>query len=167
MDVMTTERKARKPRADSKEEAVKTFIASVNEVQPPDDMEFTDEQRVIFDEVIGEFAKVDWTPHAIRLAALLARTVWAMQKGQEALLDEGYTIINAGGRSQLNPTASAVNQMASQMMSLRRSLALHAMAAGGKGKVGVQRGHHKAQEEASPMAGDDEGLIARPPQGSA
>lgn len=159
---------SRKVRADSKEEAVRTFIAANKVVEPPKGMDFTKEQRVIFDEVIAEFAKIDWSDHSIRLAALLARSIDMLDDAQTALADEGLTSMSQRGTPCINPNLSASNMLSGQIMSLRRTLALHATAGSSKADTGKRRGIHKSQENDSPLTDDPDNLINTPsPMGSA
>jgi len=151
---------SRKARADSKEEAVKTFIAANKVIVPPANMRMDKDQLTAFHEVIAEFAKIDWTEHSIRLAAVLARTLSMLSEAQEELDGGSFTAMSQRGTPVANPLISVTNQLAGQVMSLRRTLALHAMASGGKREQGKRKGYHKAQEEDAPD--NDEDLIPTP-----
>lgn len=150
-----TPRKSRATRVDSKEEAVRTFTEANKIIVPPDDLKLDNAQTKIFSEIIDEFAKIDWTPHTIRLAALLARTVHQVGELQEELIDEGYVGETARGGPCLNPKVSAMNMLSSQILAQRRSLALHAVAGANKGDVGNRRRHRKRQEDDAPDNEDD------------
>jgi hypothetical protein len=153
-----TERKTtkqRKPRADSKEQAALAMIHANKRITPPADMDFTSHQVKIFNEIIDEFAKIDWTKHTIRLAAILARSMSHLQEMQDDLTDEGYTVTGAKGGLALNPKASAANQLSSQIMSQRRTLALHAMAGSSGRGEGKRRGINKSSEDDSPLDDED------------
>lgn len=154
---------SRKARVDSKPEQVKTMIASATrDVNPPAKLKLDEDELEIFDEIIAEFATIDWSSHSIRLAAILARTMSMMQEAQSDLASEGFTTKNARGNDVMNPVASAMNMMASQVMSMRRTLALHATAGAKKGDVGNRRNQRKAQEADNPLDDDDEELLAVP-----
>lgn len=159
------EKKARRPRADSREEAVKTFVATNRVISPPADMKMDTTDNRVFFEIISEFAKVDWTSHSIRVAALLARTIHDMMADQEELRREGSVIENDRGNPVMNPRRTACQGYASQINQMRRTLALHATAGSSKADVAKRRGIHSDQEADSPIGDDD--LIATPPQGSA
>lgn len=159
---MPTEPKARAPRkrrVDSKEAAVEAMIAEqVLVIEPPATMEFTVAQHVAFQEVIGEFAKMDWTPHTIRIAALLARSLVLMEEAQDNVITDGFTSTNARGTEHMNPSVSALNIIASQVMTMRRTLALHATASAKTGDVGKRRAINRANADDSP----EDDLIAVP-----
>jgi hypothetical protein len=162
---MPKEKKARRARVDSKESAVLAFVHAGKKINPPDDIEFSDADSVIFDEIITEFANVDWSRHAVRLACLLARTIADMQEDQKELRDEGSVIQNDRGNYMMNPRRTACQGYATQIIQLRRTLALHATAGSSKGDVGKRRGINKAHQADSPLPSDDEegdALIATP-----
>jgi hypothetical protein len=117
----------------------------------------TNQQTLAFSEIIDEFANVDWSSHTIRLAGVLARALVEFQGLQDDLINEGYTTTGAKGGVIMNPKMSACQMLSSQIMNLRRTLALHATAGANKGDVGTRRRIRKAQEEDAPD--NDEGLI--------
>ena len=162
---MTKERAPRKARVDSKESAVKAMIAAKVEITPPDDMKFNAKQLRSFNEIVGEFANVQWTDHSIRLAALLARTVVRMMEDQESLEDEGTVSENARGNPVLNPRSSAIQSAASQIMQMRRTLALHAMAGGAKKSNLGNAGNINKENQANSPLDDDEDLLPTAPTG--
>lgn len=156
-------KKARRPRADSKESAVTTFVAAARrKIVPPDDMTMDRTDKRIFDEIINEFAKVDWTAHSIRVAALLARTIHDMQDDQEDLRTEGSVSVNGNGNPVMNPRRTACQGYASQINQMRRTLALHATAGSSKRDVGKRRTIHRDQEADSPLHHEDDDLISLP-----
>lgn len=158
---MPTERKPRKPRADYKEQAVKAMVAEKTvTISPPKVFDFDKEQHDAFDEVIGEFAKVDWSAHTIRLAALLARSLDLMRIAQDNVIDEGFTVSTARGGTGMNPSVSALNILASQVMTMRRSLALHATAGSRTLDVKKRQGINKCSADDAPD--DDDNLLAVP-----
>lgn len=160
---MTDQKKKapRKRRVDSKEAAVAAMVAEkVMLIEPPADMDFDERQEKVFDEVISEFAKVDWSDHTIRLAASLAMSLWMLQDAQRQLLDEGYTSESSRGTPCINPLVSATNMLSGQVMSLRRTLALHALAGAKTGDVGKRRAVNKGSADDAPTDEDD--LIAVP-----
>lgn len=151
----------RKARADSKESAVAAMIAEkVVTIEPPEEMTFSAVHYRIFNEVIDEFAKIDWTPHNIRIAAVLARTLANLSDAQEELIVEGFTAHSTRGTPVINPLVSVTNQLAGQVMSLRRTLALHASA--GQNKVDVDKRRAINKSNANDAPDDEDDLIAMP-----
>lgn len=163
---MTKERAPRKARADSKEQAVKTMIAATSPIYPPDDMLMRDNDMRIFNEIIAEFANVDWSAHTVRIAALLARTIQDMIEDQELLREEGSVVYNDRGNSAMNPRRTAVQGYSSVLANMRRTLALHATAGGNKGAVAKKTGIHKGQEADNPLDDNDDDLLNTPPPAS-
>lgn len=156
---MTTQRKTRKTRVDSKESAVAAMIHADKRIDPPAFDHWTQEEDDVFQEIIAEFAKIDWSRHTIRIAALLARCMDQLAQLQATLVGEGYTVTTPKGGVAMNPISSAANQLASQMMSLRRTLALHATSGANKVDVGKRRGINKDHEHDAP---ERDGLINTP-----
>ena len=163
---MPKERKSRRSRVDSKESAVQAMMSSTKDISPPDDLKISNHGVVIFHEIIGEFAKVDWTPHTIRLAGNLAKCMSRLEDAQEEMDGDSLTVINAKGTPMANPLVSVINSLTGQVLSLRRALALHAMA-GNVGKRDIQRraAINKKNEGDSPLGDDEDDLIATPAHG--
>ena len=137
-------------------------MAADADIQPPSSMEFTDDQLEIFHEVIAEFAKIDWSRHNIRLAAMLARTMKMAEEAQDDLITEGFTTTTTNGGERSHPLVTVLQNLSGQIMNLRRTLALHATAGSSKADTGRQRAIRKGQEDNSPFNNDDDGLISRP-----
>lgn len=158
--------RARAQRVDSKESAVVAMAHANKVIVPPADftknMSEDDREKftIIFNEIIEEFAKVDWTKHSIRLAAMLARTMKAMQDDFDELDDEGSVIQNDRGNYMMNPRRAACQGYSGMILQMRRSLALHAMAVGGKpSEMGRRKGINKGNEADAP---DDDDLLPMP-----
>lgn len=157
---------ARRTRVDSKENHVLAVIHAQRTILPPADIVFDKGDEVIFNEIIQEFANIDWTPHAIRLAAILTRTIADMQEDQKELRDEGSVLQNDKGNYVMNPRRTACQGYANQIIQLRRTLALHATAGGQKAQVGRTREINKRHQASAPLPSDEngeEGLISLPP----
>lgn len=157
---MPREKKTRLPRADSKEQAVLSMIHADKQIAPPSDMDMNAHQELLFHEVIDEFAKVDWTKHTIRLAAVLARSLSMLQAAQEELADGSFTAVNMKGTVTANPLVSVCQNLAGQILSMRRSLALQATAGKNSSDVGKRRAINKGNERNAPQ--DNDGLINKP-----
>lgn len=155
----------RRARVDSKESAVVAMAHANRRIAPPNDMvdDFDEVDEIIFDEIISEFANVDWSKHSIRLAALLTRTIRDMMEDQKELRDEGSVIQNDKGNYAVNPRRTACQGYASMIMQMRRSLALHATAGAKKGDVGNRRNINKNNEADAPD--DDDDMIPFPKTG--
>lgn len=158
--MMTTEKKTRRTRADSKESAVETFVDAKKVIRPPSDMTFSNIQTMIFSEIIDEFANVDWTAHSIRLAATLAMALAMLQEAQSDMSASQFVVPNAKGNPVPNPIISVINSLSSQVLGMRRSLALHAISGQNKVDVGKRRSIRRGQQNDAPENGDD--LISTP-----
>lgn len=156
-------KKARRSRVDSQQEQVAAMSHAHREIDPPADMagDMDELDHILFQEVIDEAPKISWTPHAVRIAAMLARTIRDMLDDQKELRDEGSVISNDRGNFIMNPRRNACQGYASQIMALRRSLALHATAGGRTQDVGKRRQHQKNAQAAAPE--DDDDLIPMAP----
>jgi phage terminase small subunit len=110
--------------------------------------------------VVAEFARAEWTDHQLELAAMLARTMADLAREQVSLRNEGYISVRENGTSVENPRARAVKSLTGDILSLRRSLALHARARSGDSRNDAQRRDTGKELENGVSASDD--LIARP-----
>lgn len=148
----------RKSRSDSAEEVAKVVRDSGKEITPPANVPLDEGDIPFFESVIGEFARAEWTPHQLEVAAMLARTMADLQREQAALREEGSVVHTEKGTPVVNPRKAVVQMHASSIFSFRRSLSLHARAQGGEARdVGKRRAAQKAME----VDGDDD-LLARP-----
>lgn len=105
--------------------------------------------------MVAEFAKSEWTAHQLEVAAFLARTMSDLDQEQVALRAEGAVVKTEKGTPVVNPRKTVVQMHAGNILSLRRSLQLHARAKGGEARdTGPRRAAAKAVEENNPL-GDD------------
>jgi hypothetical protein len=109
--------------------------------------------------VVAEFARAEWTDHQLELAAMLARTMADLAREQQTLRAEGYISVRENGTSVENPRARAVKSLTGDILSLRRSLALHARARSGDSRNDAKR--REVAKEIERDLGEDE-LLARP-----
>jgi len=108
--------------------------------------------------VVAEFARAEWTEHQLELAAMLARTMANLEQEQRTLRAEGFIAVRENGTTVENPRARAVKALTGDILSLRRSLALHARARSGDSRNdGTRKEAGRALE-----AQLDDDLIARP-----
>jgi hypothetical protein len=145
----------RKQRIDSAAAAVKVMQGATRQIQPPSHVPLDACDWPFFESVIEEFARAEWTEHAIEIAAMLARTMANLEAEQRALRTEGFTSMTERGTPVVNPRAAIVKGLASDVLSFRRSLALHARARNGgdNRNAGTRKEQAKAIE--SGVLGDD------------
>lgn len=150
---------ARKARTDSAAEAVRIMQGSAREISPPSHVPLDDMDWPYWHNVVSEFARADWTEHQLELAAMLARTMANLEQEQRTLRAEGFIAVRENGTSVENPRARAVKSLTGDILSLRRSLALHARAKGSTDaeKNAARRDGAKALEQEV-----DDSLLASP-----
>ena len=150
----------RKQRVDSATAAVQVMQAAVMEIVPPAHVRMGDGDWPYWKSVIAEFARSEWTDHQLEVAAFLARTMADLEREQWLLREEGATLASERGTPVVNPRKTVVQMHASSILSLRRSLSLHARAQHGEARdTAKRRGIAKDIEAESPFEDD---LIARP-----
>ena len=152
---------ARRPRIDSATGAVRAMAAAgAGMPQPPAHVELSDGAMRFWPEVVAEFSALEWTAHALSVAALLARAMFLFDREQSALEVEGAIMKSDRGTPVCNPRVQVVAATANTVLSLRRSLSLHARAQTGEARdVGKRRAISKTVEAETPF-GDS--LLARP-----
>lgn len=151
-------KKVRKSASTSKEAQQKAVRASFTNIEPPAHIGLEDQYLVYFDNVIAEFAKSEWTQHQLEIACLLARAVCDVNAQQKELNVEGYITERPNGTTVENPRMRIVKSLTGDILSLRRSLALHARARGGEARDIAKKKAQGLKNEASV----DDDLIARP-----
>ena len=143
----------------SPSEAVRIIQAAVIDLQPPAHMVLDECDWPHWRNVVAEFARAEWTDHQLELAAMLARTMADLAREQVSLRGEGYISVRENGTSVENPRARAVKSLTGDILSLRRSLALHARARSGDSRNDAKRREVGRKMEVE--IGEDD-LIARP-----
>jgi phage terminase small subunit len=143
----------------SPSEAVRIIQAARIDLQPPSHMVLDECDLPFWRNVVAEFARAEWTDHQLELAAMLARTMADLAGEQKTLRTEGYISVRENGTSVENPRARAVKSLTGDILSLRRSLALHARARSGNSETDAKRREMGKAIERD--AGSDD-LIARP-----
>ena len=145
----------RRARIDSASEAVRVMGAALREIAPPEHLPLTDDDKPFFDSIIAEFARSEWSAHQIEIAVLLARTICDFVKEQDLLREEGSVAFSEKGTPVANPRKSVVQMYAGTILSLRRSLSLHARGQGGEARdVGKRRDAAKEIEGDNPLEDD-------------
>lgn len=148
----------RKQRIDSSAAAVRIAQGSTRRIEPPAHVPLDECDWPFWENVVAEFARAEWSDHQLEIAAMLARTLANLEAEQRALRKEGFIAVRANGTSVENPRGRVVKSLAGDILSLRRSLALHARA-----KSGDNRDAAKQREIARSMEPSmDDDLIARP-----
>jgi hypothetical protein len=143
----------------SPSEAVRIVQAAGLPMMPPGHMVLDECDWPHWRNVVAEFARAEWTDHQLELAAMLARSMNDLAREQRTLRVEGYISVRENGTSVENPRARAVKSLTGDILSLRRSLALHARA-----RSGDSRNDAKRRDEGKAIErdlGEDE-LLARP-----
>ena len=161
---MADDRKPQKPRVDSPSSVAAAVLAAGRIVRTPSGFELDAEETAIFAEIVAEIPKVELSDHQVRVAAMLARTIWLYERDVALLTEEGNLVPDRHGIPMLNPRVKAVQQFATQVLSYRRSLGLtsRALAGGDSRRVAISRAHNLASEHL--LDNDDEDdLLARPP----
>ena len=120
----------RKERIDGQAAAVKVMASATQSIQPPTNVPLEKSDMPFFVNVIDEFARSEWTAHQLELAAMLARTMADLNREQQELRKEGYISVRQNGTTVENPRQRVVKSLTGDLLSLRRSLSLHARARG-------------------------------------
>lgn len=150
---------AKRQRIDSTAGAL-AVAAAFKKILPPANVSLEDDELSFFGSVIDEFARSEWSAHQLELAAMLARTMCGLEREQRDLRLEGSVAKSDKGTPVVNPRQAIVQMHISSILSMRRSLALHARATGGDTRDVSKRRDATKDLEAGFDGGDD--LIARP-----
>lgn len=154
----------KRQRIDSATAAVKVMARAAKTILPPAHVRMGDGDAPFWLSVIAEFARSEWTDHQLELAALLARTMADLENEQWTLRTEGTVLTSDRGTPVINPRRAAVQMHTGSILSLRRSLSLHARAQKGESRdVAKRREMSKDIEQHNAFDGDD--LLARPLDG--
>ena len=151
----------RRQRIDSTTAAVRVMVQSATaQINPPSNVQLDSEDMPFFSNILAEFARSEWTAHQLELAAILARTMADLEREQRLLRSEGSVMMNDKDMPVANPRKAIVQMHAHTILSMRRSMSLHARALGGeKRDISKRRAMTKEIEGDNPLADD---LIARP-----
>jgi hypothetical protein len=150
---------ARRPRADSTAAALKVVAHARKEIAPPSHVRMGDEDWPYWHSVVAEFARSEWTDHHLEVAGFLARTMADLEREQWELRREGSVMASERGTPVVNPRKSIVQMHAGTILSLRRSLSLHARAQGGEARDIGKRRDAEHGIEAAAQRGEASGLL--------
>ena len=112
-----------------------------------------------FTNVLSEFARSQWSEHALEIAAMMARTMADLNSEQQALRLEGYIVQRQNGTTVENPRQRIVKSLTGDLLSLRRSLGVNARAREEAHVANKKTQIAKVIEANAPV---DDGLLARP-----
>jgi hypothetical protein len=140
---------SRKQRIDSAAAAVRVMAAQ--DLVPPSHVRLQDCDQPFWRSVLAEFARSEWTDHQLELAGMLARAMADLEREQFDLRTEGSVMSSERGTPVVNPRKQVVQMLAGTILSMRRSLSLHARAQMGEARdVAKRQGQAKAVEQDAP-----------------
>jgi hypothetical protein len=146
---------AKRQRVDTAAAAVEIMKGAQREIAPPGHVGMGDEDWPFWHSVIAEFARSEWTDHSLEIAAMLSRSMADLEREQRMLRAEGFIAVRENGTSVENPRSRVVKSLTGDILSLRRSLSLHARARGGEAeKIGPRRAIAKAIEADNVLTDD-------------
>ncbi len=146
-------------RIDSKESAVQIMKAATSPIYPPSNVPLQKTDLPFFTNVLSEFARSQWSEHALEIAAMMARTMADLNSEQQALRLEGYIVQRQNGTTVENPRQRIVKSLTGDLLSLRRSLGVNARAREEAHVANKKTQIAKVIEANAPV---DDGLLARP-----
>ena len=146
-------------RTDSKESAAQIMKAAMQPITVPSNVPLSREDIPFYHNVISEFARSQWTEHALEIAAMMARCMCDLNREQQMLRKEGYITTRQNGTTVENPRTRIVKGLTGDLLSLRRSLGVNARARDEKHVTDKKTQIAKAIEADNPL---DDGLLARP-----
>lgn len=158
-------KKPRRKRIDSVAEQARIFSASLREINPPAHIKLVKKELIFFDSIISEFAKVLWTNHTLELAAMMARNMYQLSVEQEKIRKEGSTLKEEKtGDIYASPRLKAVSIYSQNIVTMRRSLNLHAASNGMARNKKDWADHNKKAKAVESLVDSqlDDDLIARP-----
>lgn len=117
----------------------------------------TDKDMPFFENVVSEYARAEWTQHALEIASILARTLCDLEREQFLLREEGSIAKTDKGTPVANPRKTIVQMHAGSILSLRKSLGMDARAKDDGREAAKKKNKAKSQE----LSIDDD-LIATP-----
>jgi hypothetical protein len=103
-----------------------TKAAAFTPILPPASVPLEKADLPFFHAIIDEFTRAEWSDHQLQVAAMLARIMHEMVLDQIRLREEGPVTISARGLPMPNPLKTSIQQGASTIISLRRTLSLQA-----------------------------------------
>lgn len=151
----------RQLRIDGLPEKIRIAGGATKVIEPPAHIVMEERALVYFHEMIAEKAKADWSEHEISLCALLARSIAELDYNQERMQKEGSMVKNKSGDIVANPRQKIITNLYDKIATMRRSIGIYSMAAGGK-KFDVLKRQMLAREMEKDFMSIDDDLMARP-----
>ena len=145
-------------RTDSKENAAQIMAKSAVPITVPSNVTLSETDIPFYHNVIGEFARSQWTENALEIAAMMARTLHDLDAEQQELREEGYIAVRENGTTAENPRTRIVNKLTFDLLFLRRSLGVNARAQNAAHVASKKTDIAKAIEADNPLI---DGLITR------
>lgn len=153
--------KPRKTRNDSTDNLHRIFAAADTELAPPAHVPLSDAAWPFFHSIVDEYAKADWTPHQLELAAMLARTMAQLEFEERLQRAEGQVIERENGTTVQNPRNRVVASLLGQVLAMRRSLSLTGRAkAGGRTEEAARKRDANRRAEQSLRGNGRNDLLA-------
>lgn len=145
----------RRRRTDSTANIHRILAGSNIEIVPPLHVPLTDADWPFWHDIVDEFARADWTPHQLDLAAILSRTMAMLEAAQRHLATEGSLLSQPDGSMATNPRAGIVSRLTGQVLALRRSLGLTGRALAGSSEEAARKriANRKIERAASVSSG--------------
>jgi hypothetical protein len=150
----------RKPRSDSVAEIIRIAQTANLELAPPSTVPLRANDWPFWHSIVAEYARADWTPHQLELAALFARTMADLELVQRQLGEEGLTIERPNGQTVVNPRMAVFQMLSGQLFAYRRTLGLTARAKAGSSEDAAARRIANRRTERALRDEDDNGLLA-------
>ena len=146
-------------RTDSKENAAQIMAKSAVPITVPSNVTLSETDIPFYHNVIGEFARSQWTENAVEIAAMMARTMHDLDAEQQELREEGYIAVRENGTTAENPRTRIVKNLTFDLLFLRRLLGVNARARKAAHVASKKTQIAKAVEADNPLI---DGLITRP-----
>ena len=146
-------------RTDSKENAAQIMAKSAVPITVPSNVTLSETDIPFYHNVIGEFARSQWTENALEIAAMMARTLHDLDAEQQELREEGNIAVRENGTTAENPRTRIVKKLTFDLLFLRRSLGVNARAQNAAHVASKKTDIAKAIEADNPLI---DGLITRP-----
>lgn len=146
---------ARRTRSDSTANLHRVLAGANVEIAPPCHVPLAQEDMPFWYSIIEEFAKADWSPHKLDMAAILARTMADLASEQRQLGTEGAVLQRNDGSQRSNPRLRIVNGLHGQVLAIRRSLGLTGRAKAGSTRDAVRLREANRRTERAADGGHD------------
>lgn len=137
----------------------KVVASSFVNIKPPEHVRMEPSDMPFFESVVAEFARSDWTTHALEIASILARTLADLEREQFELRKEGSIAYSEKGTPVANPRKTIVQMHAGSILSLRKSLGVDARSKAPSKDIAKQKKLGREFQDGVPQ---DDDLIARP-----